>query len=95
MGSCLLRLGQLLLQFDELGLEFDDGVATTLDANAARAAEGVGPGVVDLSTSSSCRSMRRETPAWEGMSSVLKLLKALNAGSSLVLGILSPKVMVR
>ncbi len=63
--------------------------ATTLDAKAARAAEPVGPAVVDLSMSSSHRSMRRETAASGGMSSVLKSLKALDTGSSLVIGILS------
>jgi hypothetical protein len=89
--SCLLRLQQLLFQSDEFGLEFDDGVRDDVDAKAARAAEVAGPGVVDLSMSPSCRSMRRETAASGGMSSVLKPLKALNTGSLLVFGILFPK----
>jgi hypothetical protein len=63
--------------------------ATTLDAKAARAAEVVGPGVVELSMSWSRRSMRRETVASAGMSSVLKSLKALNTGSSFVIVVLS------
>jgi hypothetical protein len=48
---------------------------TTLDAKAARAAEVVGPGVVELSMSSSRRSVRRKTAALEGMSSILKSLR--------------------
>ncbi len=55
--------------------------ATTLVASAARAAGVAGPAVVELSMSSSRRSMRREISACAGMSSRSKSLNALNTGS--------------
>src|SRR6478752_1051991 len=55
--------------------------ATTLVASAARAAGVPGPAVVELSMSSSCRSMRREISAYAGKSSRSKSLNALNTGS--------------
>jgi hypothetical protein len=47
----------------------------------ARAAGAVGPAVVELSMSSSRRSMRREISACGSMSSISKSLNALNTGS--------------
>ena len=87
--SCSLRLHQLLLQFDELGLEFDQGVR--YDAGRQRRARSRGgrAGVVALSMSSSRLSIGRETAASADMSSIPKSLKALNAGPSLVIVILS------
>src|SRR6476661_508567 len=55
--------------------------ATTLVASAARAAGLAGPAVVELSMSSSRRSMRREISACAGKSSRSKSLNALNTGS--------------
>src|ERR1700747_121436 len=89
--NCSLRLRQLLLQFDELGLEVDHGVCNELDAKAARATEAIGPGVVELSMSSTRRSMRRETAASAGMSSIPKSLKAFNTGPSVARVNLSPR----
>ena len=55
--------------------------ATTLVASAARVAGVPGPAVVELSMSSSRRSMRREISACAGKSSRSKSLNALNTGS--------------
>ena len=74
-------LPQLSFQFYELSLEFNHGMCDDAGCQGCPRGWAVGPAVVELSMSSSRRSMRREISACAGISSIPKSLNALNIGS--------------